>query len=237
MAGFRSRGVSWGSPGRSQRGITLSDGAAVLPVPLRRILSMGDATYDHKRELRRRLITVRRTLAREVVQRLSAIACDRLLQRLDGTGRQTFIAYVGMDGETDPASAVAAAVSCGSPVAFPRVLPNRLEFAEAVPAALVPGWRGIPEPGPEARPCPTDVAAAILVPGVAFDTRGYRLGRGGAYYDRALKSYPRATRIGFAYEFQVLDVVPTDPWDVPMDFIVTEARMIAARDNDKEYRA
>jgi 5-formyltetrahydrofolate cyclo-ligase len=68
----------------------------------------------------------------------------------------------------------------------------------------------------------------FLVPGVAFDARGVRLGRGVGWYDRALGRYPRGIRIGLAYEFQVVPSLPEAPWDVRMHAIVTEAGLIGA---------
>lgn len=70
----------------------------------------------------------------------------------------------------------------------------------------------------------TDLASVevIVVPGVAFDRQRNRMGRGRGFYDRLLKSTPNAVKVGVAYDFQVLDAIPTEPHDVKMDRIVTE---------------
>jgi len=68
----------------------------------------------------------------------------------------------------------------------------------------------------------------FLVPGVAFDARGVRLGRGIGWYDRALERHPRSIRVGLAYGFQVVSRLPEAPWDVRMHAIVTEAGLIDA---------
>ncbi len=70
----------------------------------------------------------------------------------------------------------------------------------------------------------TDLAAVdlIVVPGVAFDRQGNRMGRGRGFYDRMLKSTPNAVKIGVAYDFQILDAIPVEPHDVPMDAVITE---------------
>ncbi len=65
----------------------------------------------------------------------------------------------------------------------------------------------------------------ILVPGVAFDKKGYRLGFGKGYYDRLL-SRTEAFKVGVCYSFQVLEALPIDPWDVPVDLVVTEDFLI-----------
>ena len=86
----------------------------------------------------------------------------------------------------------------------------------------VPGPYGIREPAatlPVVAPRDLDV---MLVPGVAFDPRGNRLGYGGGYYDRVLAARPCLT-IGIAWTFQVVDAVPMEPWDQPVDALLTES--------------
>jgi len=61
----------------------------------------------------------------------------------------------------------------------------------------------------------------IVVPGVAFDRRGHRLGYGRGYYDRALSARPEALRIGFCHSFQLVEKLDERPHDEPVDFIVT----------------
>jgi 5-formyltetrahydrofolate cyclo-ligase len=75
---------------------------------------------------------------------------------------------------------------------------------------------------------PTAEAVLFLVPGVAFDPRGVRLGRGDGWYDRAFARHPGGVRLGLAYEFQVLADLPEAPWDVRMHGVVTDARVIDA---------
>lgn len=67
-----------------------------------------------------------------------------------------------------------------------------------------------------------DAVEMIVVPGVAFDQEGNRMGRGRGFYDRLLKSTPQAVKVGVAYDFQILDHIPTEPHDVKMDQIITE---------------
>lgn len=67
-----------------------------------------------------------------------------------------------------------------------------------------------------------DAIQLIIVPGVAFDRNGNRMGRGRGFYDRMLKSTMGALKIGIAYNFQMLDAIPVEPHDVKMDRIITE---------------
>ena len=69
----------------------------------------------------------------------------------------------------------------------------------------------------------------FLVPGLVWDCRGYRVGYGGGFFDRLLrKCGPHAVKMGLAFELQLVDEVPRDSWDVPVDVIVTEQRTIGA---------
>ena len=93
---------------------------------------------------------------------------------------------------------------------------------------LEPGVFGILEIHHQNRiPHPLNDIDLIIVPGVAFDHRGYRLGYGGGYYDSLLMIYPKPT-IGLAYECQLVDEVPCDPHDLPVDKIITENQIIVA---------
>ncbi len=70
--------------------------------------------------------------------------------------------------------------------------------------------------------CNVEDVAAILVPGLGFTPMGERLGRGAGFYDRFLKQYPNALRIGVALEEQMIDRLPTEPWDEKVDVILTD---------------
>ena len=89
------------------------------------------------------------------------------------------------------------------------------------PECLVAGEQfGIGEPtGPEWTALDEEL---IVVPGVAFDRTGNRMGRGRGFYDRLLKSTPNAVKIGVAYEFQMLEEIPVEPHDVKMDIVISE---------------
>ncbi|MBR3724622.1 MAG: 5-formyltetrahydrofolate cyclo-ligase [Bacteroidales bacterium] len=80
---------------------------------------------------------------------------------------------------------------------------------------------GIGEP---TGPLFTDLEAVqmIVVPGVAFDRKGNRMGRGRGFYDRLLKSTPNACKVGVAFDFQLFDSIPTESFDVPMDVVIAE---------------
>lgn len=119
------------------------------------------------------------------------------------------------------------AAALGKTLLYPRVAAAGLEFvAVASVDQLRPGTFGVLEPqGADVRPvAEVDV---LIVPGVAFDLRGHRLGYGKGYYDRALSSsLERTVRVGLAYDFQVLDVLPIDEHDQTISVVMTESRTV-----------
>jgi 5-formyltetrahydrofolate cyclo-ligase len=96
---------------------------------------------------------------------------------------------------------------------------------------LAAGYQGILEPrGGEARLVDPSEADLFIVPGKVFDGRGYRIGRGVGYYDRCLSGVKgRAVICAITYELQVLNEVPFEAHDVPVDYIVTERRVIECK--------
>jgi 5-formyltetrahydrofolate cyclo-ligase len=129
--------------------------------------------------------------------------------------------YHAHQDEADPALLLKALAAAGAYIAFPRVTQDdRLEF-HLVPKGeiLAQGRYGIHEPlanWPLVRP------ALLLVPLLAYDNQGYRLGYGGGYYDRVLATLPGARAIGIAYSGQAMDKLPHDCHDHPLQAVLTE---------------
>jgi 5-formyltetrahydrofolate cyclo-ligase len=188
---------------------------------------MGQQDDEERSRLRARLRAEREQLPRHTAASLAAQACARVLQLPCYGPAAAVVAYAVAGNELDPAPVVAAAVAAGKAVYFPRRLGDRLEFLRATPDSLRPAAHGLLEPrGGE--PLPEEAAGVVfIVPGLGFDERGARLGRGAGCFDRVLPRFAGAVRIGLAYEFQVLPFLPEAPWDVRMDIVVTEARVRA----------
>jgi len=117
----------------------------------------------------------------------------------------------------------------GTACYYPRVEGDALSFRRATLSELVPGRFGIPEPPLAATALSPDVArGVVVVPGLAFDRAGGRIGTGKGYYDRTLPGFPGLIRVGLAMDGFVVDRLPTDPWDVPMHLVVTEHDLLVA---------
>jgi 5-formyltetrahydrofolate cyclo-ligase len=138
--------------------------------------------------------------------------------------------YASMPGEVGTDAIAAEAVRRGITLVYPRCLDDRRLSLHAVDSLdrLLPGRYGIREPDADA--CPVhDVRAidAALIPGLAWDRAGNRLGRGAGYYDRLLADPEwRGFRCGLFLSAQELASVPHDGWDARMEAIVTEAEIV-----------
>ncbi|MEM8987222.1 MAG: 5-formyltetrahydrofolate cyclo-ligase [Pseudomonadota bacterium] len=140
--------------------------------------------------------------------------------------------YWPMRDEADPRALMDAARAAGGALALPTISQPKhpLVFKSYTPGeALASGPHGTSEPGPAAMALTPDI---VLVPLLAFDRRGGRLGYGGGYYDRtlaALRAKGSVTAIGLAYAAQEVDAVPTDPLDERLDWVVTERGALECR--------
>lgn len=151
-----------------------------------------------------------------------AAACDladRLLPLL--AGYHCIAAYVAQGDEPDLNATCARLRGRGAALALPRLTESgdAMDFAlwlEGRP--LTSGWRGLPQPDAAAHTAWPD---AILLPLVGIDRRGFRLGQGKGHYDRALATLAAdgasPLLIGIGWEVQLVDRLPTDAWDVPLD--------------------
>ena len=175
-----------------------------------------------KTALRHSVLLARRELDEQQRGAASRAAVDRLV-RLPEVWRAGVVAlYVAMAEEIDPSGAVPLLRDRGIRTLFPRVRGEHLDLAEASdPHALPGGFRGIREPtGPAIDPGVVDVA---ILPGVAFDLDGGRLGHGGGHYDRLLPLLPDDTvRIGLGFSCQVVPRVPREDHDALVDLVVTD---------------
>jgi 5-formyltetrahydrofolate cyclo-ligase len=179
-----------------------------------------------RREARARL----RALSADERARASGEIARRVWMVPQVAAARTLLLFASLPGEVETDAIAAEAARRGITVTYPRCLPETRELAlHAVTEAghLVPGAYGIREP--DAFVCPLVHARevdAVLVPGLAWDRAGRRLGRGAGYYDRlfALPHF-RAFRCGLFFAAQELDPIPVDPWDAPLDAVVTEAEL------------
>ena len=136
--------------------------------------------------------------------------------------------YAPIQQEIDTTVLFAAARAAGKQVLYPQVRDGQLQFRPVTDLQqLVSGAYGIPEPGLAHSLMPLDQVDLIVVPGVAFDLQGHRIGFGKGYYDRCLRQRARHTAlVGLCHDFQLVERVPVEGHDISMQYIVTEHRLI-----------
>lgn len=208
-----------------------SDANATANAPSR---LTGQRLNVAKRALREATFAARDALPPEWRARASqAIAARIVAMEAFARARVVFLT-LPYRSEWDATLLAERALADGKIVAAPRVdvaarmlHPYRIED---LARDVAPGYLGIPEPRADCAPVALERIDWVLVPGIAFDPAGNRLGYGGGYYDRLLPRLARVVpRVAGAFEAQVVDTVPTAPHDIGVDCIATESRTLVCR--------
>ena len=177
------------------------------------------------------MLACRRGLA--VAERRSASLRiqQTLLARPEFATARVVACYAAIHGEVETELIIRAALAAGKTVLLPAVAGEGLLFRRiADPAALRTGAFGIPEPAKHAAAIPAEEIDLFVIPGVAFDLEGRRIGYGKGYYDRTLHRLEGKGRmIGFCYDFQLVDEIAGEPHDVLIDLVITEKRVVSPR--------
>lgn len=176
---------------------------------------------DRKKELRKYIATLKKTSYDSFTKRQKSA---EILAALEGhpvfRAANTILLYHSLEDEVDT-HAFIRKWSNEKRILLPKVVDDRLELKVYTgPNDMETGKYGIEEPVGETF---TDYGSIslVVVPGVAFDPNGNRLGRGKGYYDRLLPDISAAYKIGICFPFQLVKEVPTGPYDICMDEIIT----------------
>lgn len=167
----------------------------------------------------------------------STAACRRLIGLEAFRRASTVMLYLPLPSEIDVLPAAVDLFRRGRTVCVPRVDWDRRDMAPVAVSSFDnagPSPDGHPVRTPEdGRPVLPERIDAVVVPAMAFDTDGNRLGRGGGYYDRFLGRLRRGTAIlGIAFDQQIVDAIPSEPHDVSVGCVITDRRITAARASD-----
>ena len=177
-----------------------------------------------KTQLRQR-VRARLQRQREETRRRKSEAVWRKLQRLTVFRRaKTVCCYVSLPDEVQTGPLIMQMLEAGKRVVVPKVQGRRLALSEIKDPAreLAPGAFGVLEPKGALRPVALERLDLVLVPGLAFDRRGHRLGRGEGYFDRFLARVPETTpTIGVCYDFQLVDRLPNEPHDQAVGVVIS----------------
>ncbi|MEI6292712.1 MAG: 5-formyltetrahydrofolate cyclo-ligase [Methanomicrobiales archaeon] len=183
-----------------------------------------------KEELRDQARTLRSGLSPAEAGSFSRSICETVCKGLNG--EKTVMVYVSKPPEVDTMPLIKHLIRKGIRVVVPIIEREtrtlRLSCLKD-PGDLVTSTFSVPEPiGKEIPVCGGDLEV-VIVPLLAFDRAGHRLGYGAGYYDRFLSSYQQAKKIGAAFSCQEIGLVPADENDIAMDIIVTEREIISCR--------
>jgi 5-formyltetrahydrofolate cyclo-ligase len=188
---------------------------------------------DPKAQLRRSLLKARQSLPTEVWRTKSQRLSTHLQASPWLAEARTVLAYISFRQEPDLSSLFAASAHSHHRWGLPRCVGKSLSWHLWAPEQfpLQSGSYGILEPDPDSPTLKAAEVDLILVPAVACDVRGYRLGYGGGFYDRLLSQpdWAKIPTIGIVFEFARLPRLPIDPWDRPMQAICTEVGLFELR--------
>ena len=191
------------------------------------VLMEKEATRARKERLRKRVLAARMGLDRGQVEVGGQAILEKVLG-LEAYRRAKLVhTYVSSkENEVDTRALICTCLKQGKRVAVPVVMPGTKTLAHALIDGLdqlVVGPWGLAQPDPAvATWLPTEARIdLVVVPGLAFDRRGHRIGWGGGYYDRFLAQV-QTVKIGLCYDELVLDCIPGEPHDVPVDLVVAE---------------
>ena len=189
--------------------------------------TLSNLMIADKAKLRRSLLQQRQALTPQEWRQKSDRLCTHLQSSPRFTTAKTILAYFSFRQEPDLSPLFTSGISEFSPNwGFPRCVGNHLVWHSWQPGnSLQTGAYGINEPHPNAPTLSPEVVDLILVPAVACDSRGYRLGYGGGYYDRLLAAPEWSSKptIGIVFEFADVPQLPIESWDKPLGAVCTEA--------------
>jgi 5-formyltetrahydrofolate cyclo-ligase len=194
-------------------------------------VAQGVALREAKLATRRQVLAARDALDPALRASASAAIAARVSAFAEYLSARAVLLTLPFRSEWDTLPLVRAALAAGKTVAVPRVdkASRMLELHAIVDPQtdIVASDQGIPEPRLTCPPVSRAAVDFVLVPGVAFDVTGRRLGYGGGFYDRLLPLLsPRALRVAGAFEVQLVPCVPAAPHDLAVDAIVTESRTV-----------
>lgn len=185
----------------------------------------------HKKIIRRDVLRRRDSIRPEERKRKDRLIMNRVFSLPEFGSAEVIFYFASFGSEVSTMPHIEEALKKGKRIVLPRVdnENRRLRLYEIHDTGEIkPGFMGIPEPYvPPERERDINEVDLVIMPGVAFDIYGNRLGYGGGYYDRLLSGLKKKVMlVAVAYEEQIVDSLPSEAHDVKVDLIVTEKRSI-----------
>lgn len=176
-----------------------------------------------KKALRREIGAKKSALSASEIECRSAILADKLFETPQYRDCDALYAYLSFNQEVRTNPIIERAWADGKRVAVPKVVGSDMVFIwiDSFDGLAPQGAFNITEPI-EDGPVADDATALILMPGLAFDPEGHRVGYGGGFYDRYLAAQPNHPTVALCYDFQLYDHLDVDDFDVPVDLVITD---------------
>lgn len=174
----------------------------------------------NKQELRKSIRAQKRAMSEEdIITRSNALG--KLFTDTEAYRNAASIyGYLPYNQEVRTVPILEQALRDGKRVAVPKVYGDEMKFIWLDDLTQVEkGYSGIPEPIADA-PVAEDETALVLMPGLAFDPQGHRIGYGGGFYDKFLSREPKHPTVALCYSFQVLPVLETEEFDIPVNLVL-----------------
>lgn len=184
-----------------------------------------------KQAIRERVLQERLQLSKEYVDRTSQLICNNLTETSLYQNSRSIALYHSFKNEIDTLDILKRSVDLGKSVLFPRMKNGGLVFSRVEDSCelILNNKYGIYEPDSRLPEVKRENIDLFIVPGVAFDVRGNRLGYGKGYYDRTLASVPHGKVVGLCYRFQIFDFIPTDVLDKRVDYILSDGGILGCK--------
>ena len=173
-----------------------------------------------KKSLRREIGRKKRAMSAEQIEAYSRELTDSFCQSPEYRAAQTVYAYLPYNQEVRTWKIIERAWADGKRVAVPKVYGDEMKFLYLEDFShIAPGGWDIPEPTFDA-PVAEDAAALVLMPGLAFDPAGHRVGYGGGFYDKYLEAHPGHTLVALCYPFQYFEKLDVEAHDIPVNRVI-----------------
>lgn len=183
-----------------------------------------------KTKIRKEMRQRRLALSPETHQLTSQKICNALMARPEYKSANVIATYLPCQNEVDSKTLIDAAWAAHKTICLPVITDYQKKkmmfYTHTAKAPLIDNQYQILEPDTKQQtPLDSTDIDLLITPLIAFDQEGNRLGQGGGYYDRFLSQYLNAKQkpiiAGIAYDFQEISNIPVDPWDIPLDFIIS----------------
>ncbi len=173
-----------------------------------------------KTELRREIRARKRAMTEAEIEERSAKLAQLFFASRAYQNAKTIYGYLPYNQEVRTVPMLERALKDGKKVAVPKVYGEEMKFLYLDDlTAVAKGYAGIPEPIAD-EPVAHDETALVLMPGLAFDPQGHRIGYGGGFYDKFLAAEPNHPTLALCYEFQMLPKLDVEDHDIPVDTVL-----------------